>query len=87
MAFATLYAPQRVNYKPESPDGVSKMTDPKQVLVESLKKLADKKQQRLMSQSPAAVMGAVTNPKDIVSGMKPGVLGNIDIAANRIGGR
>lgn len=83
----SLYAPQRVNYKPTAPESVSKMVDPRQVLIESLKKLADKKQQRLMDQSPAAVMGAMTNPKDIVSGMSPGVLGNIDIAANRIGGR
>ena len=84
---ATIYAAQRVNTRPQSPDGVSKMTDPKKVLIESLKKLADKSQQKIMEQNPAAVMGAMTNPPDVSKGMKGGVLGNIDIAAGRMMGR
>lgn len=84
---ATIYAPQRVNTRPTAPDGVSKMVDPKKILIESLKKLVDKNQQRIMDQSPAAVMGAMTNPPDVVKGMKGGLLGNVDIAANRMMGR
>ena len=42
---STMYAPQRVNYKPTAPP-VDKLTDPKQVLLASLKKLMDKKQQK-----------------------------------------
>lgn len=84
---ATIYAPQRVNTKPKSPDDFSKMTDPKKILIESLKKLMDKNQQSIVDQSPAAVMGAMTNPPDVSKGMKGGILGNIDIAANRMVGR
>ena len=87
MAVSTLYAPQRVNYQPTAPDSVSTMTDPKKILVDALKKLMDKNQQKIMSNDPAAVMGAVTNPADVSKGMKGGVLGGIEVRARMMGGR
>ena len=83
---SSLYAPQRVNYKPTAPDGVSKMVDPKKVLVDALRKLMEKNQQKIMSQDPAAVMGAVTNPSDVAKGMKGGVLGGLEVKARMMGG-
>ena len=83
---STMYAPQRVNYKPTAPP-VDKLTDPKQVLLESLKKLMDKKQRGIMSQDPAAIMGSVTNPKDVASGMKGNLLGGVEARAKMMGGR
>ena len=83
---ASLYAPQRVNFKPTQPASVSKMIDPKKILIESLKKLMEKNQQRLMSQDPAAVMGAVTNPSDVSKGMRGNVLGGVEVRARMMGG-
>jgi len=84
---ASLYAPQRVNYKPTAPTATTQMTDPKKVLVDALKKLMDKNQQKIMSNDPAAVMGAVTNPSDVSKGMKGGVLGGIEVRARMMGGQ
>jgi hypothetical protein len=39
-----------------------------------------------MNESPASVMGALTNPKDVGSGMKGSVLGGVDIRARMMGG-
>lgn len=84
---STLYAPQRVNYKPTAPAGLPSAIDPKKVLIDSLKKLMDKNQQKIMSQNPAAVMGAVTNPSDVASGMKGNILGGVETRAKMMGGR
>ena len=73
MAMSTLYAPQRVNYKPTMPAS-NPNTDPRKILLETLKKKSDKKTMGILDQSPAAVMGAVTNPADVGSGMKAGPL-------------
>lgn len=83
---STLYAPQRVNYKPTAPAGNAE-TDPRKILLDSLKKLGDKKTQGIMNQSPAAVMGAVTNPSDVASGMKGNILGGIETRARMMGGK
>lgn len=82
----TMYAPQRVGYKPPDPRG-SNASDPRKVLLDALKKLNEKSTQKLLDQSPAAVMGAVTNPIDVAPGMKAGVLGNIGVRANMMGGQ
>ncbi|CAB4187649.1 hypothetical protein UFOVP1158_39 [uncultured Caudovirales phage] len=84
---STLYAPQRVNYKPTAPAGLPASIDPRKVLLESLKKLMDKKQQGIMNQNPSAVMGAITNPKDVASGMKGNILGGVETRAKMMGGR
>ena len=84
---STLYAPQRVNYKPTAPAGLPANIDPRQVLLDSLKKLMTKSQQKIDSQNPAAVMGAITNPKDVASGMKGNILGGIETRAKMMGGR
>ena len=84
---STLYSPQRVNYKPTAPAGLPASIDPRKVLLESLKKLGDKKTTGIMNQSPAAVMGAITNPKDVASGMKGNVLGGVEARAKMMGGR
>ena len=84
---STLYAPQRVNYKPTAPAGFPSSIDPRKVLLESLKKLMTKSQQKIDSQDPAAVMGAVTNPKDVASGMKGNILGGVEARAKMMGGR
>ena len=76
-----------MNYKPTAPAGVDAMQDPKKVLLESLKKLMEKNQQAIMSQNPAAVMGAVTNPSDVAKGMKGNLLGGVEIRAKMMGGR
>lgn len=47
----------------------------------------DKKQQGIMSQDPAAIMGSVTNPKDVASGMKGNLLGGVETRAKMMGGR
>lgn len=69
MATSTLYAPQRVNYKPTMP-AMNAAVDPRRALLDALKKMADKNTIGILDQSPAAVMGAVTNPSDVGSGMK-----------------
>jgi hypothetical protein len=83
---STLYSAQRVNFKPSAPQN-SAMTDPKKVLIESLKKRGEKSTQKIMDQSPAAVMGAITNPKDVASGMKGNLLGGVETRARMMGGR
>ncbi len=83
---STLYAPQRVNYKPTMPAGLPASIDPRKVLLESLKKLGDKKTTGIMNESPASVMGALTNPKDVGSGMKGSVLGGLEARARMMGG-
>ena len=83
---STLYAPQRVNYKPTAPNA-NPETDPRKILLNSLKKLGDKKTQGIMDQSPAAVMGAVTNPSDVASGMKGNILGGVETRARMMGGK
>ncbi len=83
---STLYAPQRVNYKPTAPNANAEI-DPRKILLNSLKKLGDKKTQGIMDQSPAAVMGAVTNPSDVASGMKGNILGGVETRARMMGGR
>ena len=60
--------------------------DPRRVLLESLKKLGDKKTRGILNQSPDAVMGAVTNPKDVASGMKGNLLGGVETRAKMMGG-
>ena len=47
----------------------------------------DKRQQGIMNQSPAAIMGSVTNPKDVASGMKGNLLGGVEVRAKMMGGR
>lgn len=84
---STMYAPQRVNFKPPAPQGAGDLTDPKKVLLDALKKLMEKSQQKIMNQGPAAVMGAVTNPSDVAKGMKGGVLGGIEVRAKMMGGQ
>ena len=84
---STLYAPQRVNYKPTAPAGLPSNVDPRTVLVDSLKKLMEKNQQKFMSQNPAAVMGAVTNPSDVASGMKGNILGGVETKAKMMGSK
>jgi hypothetical protein len=79
-----MYAPQRVNTKPTMPPGMN--MDPRKMLLEALKKLTDPSTQRLVDQSPAAVMGAVTNPGDIAPGIKAGVLGNLGVRAQMMSG-
>jgi hypothetical protein len=83
---STLYAPQRVNYKPTAP-ATNPETDPRKILLDSLKKLGDKKTRGIMDQSPAAVMGAVTNPSDVASGMKGNILGGVETRAKMMGGK
>lgn len=61
-------------------------TDPRKILIDSLKKLGDKKTQKIMDQSPAAVMGAVTNPQDVAKGMKGNILGGVETRARMMGG-
>ena len=39
-----------------------------------------------MNQSPAAVMGALTNPSDVGSGMKGNILGGVESRAKMMGG-
>ncbi len=85
MGLSTIYAPQRVNYKPTLPEG-QQIADPRAILLKALKKLRDKSTAQIMDQSPAAVMGALTNPPDVGSGMKAGVLGNITERARLLTG-
>lgn len=84
MATSTMYSPQRVNYKPTLPEN-QQIADPRAVLLKSLKKLVPKNQLSTDS-SPAAVMGALTNPKDVGSGMKASVLGNLEQRAKLMTG-
>lgn len=81
---ATIYAPQRVGFKPPAPRNQS--ADPRKILLDSLKKLGDKKTMKILDQSPAAVMGAVTNPGDVAPGMPGAVVGNVDRRAQMMGG-
>lgn len=69
------------------PAGLPASIDPRKVLLESLKKLMDKKQQGIMNQDPAAVMGAITNPGDVGSGMKGNILGGVETRARMMGGQ
>lgn len=85
MAQSTIYTPQRIGYKPAAPRN-SLIADPKVQLLEALKSLVDKNTQKIMNQSPASVMGALSNPKDVAPGMKGGVLGNIDRRARMMTG-
>lgn len=82
---STLYTQQRVNFKPTAPS-MNASIDPRRVLLESLKKLGDKKTRGILNQSPDAVMGAVTNPKDVASGMKGNLLGGVETRAKMMGG-
>lgn len=82
---STLYVPQRVGFKPPAPRNAN-AADPRKVLLEALKKLGDKETTRILDQSPAAVMGAVTNPGDVAPGMKAGMIGALDARARAIGG-
>jgi hypothetical protein len=68
------------------PAGLPASIDPRKVLLESLKKLGDKKTTGIMNESPASVMGALTNPKDVGSGMKGSVLGGLEARARMMGG-
>jgi len=85
MATSTIYAPQRINYKPTLPEG-QQIADPRAIMLKALKKLQDKGTAKILDQSPAAVMGALTNPPDVGSGMKGSVLGNITERARLLGG-
>ena len=82
---STLYTQKRVNFKPTAPS-MNASIDPRRFLLESLKKLGDKKTRGILNQSPDAVMGAVTNPKDVASGMKGNLLGGVETRARMMGG-
>jgi hypothetical protein len=81
----TMYAPQRVNTKPALPRGMGE-ADPKKQLIEALKTLSGKQNKRLLNQSPAAVMGAMTNPPDISPGVGGLTMGDVGLRARMIGG-
>lgn len=85
MATSTLYAPQRINYRPTAPAS-NPATDPRKILLDTLKKMSDKKTMGLLDQSPAAVMGAVTNPADAGSGMKQSPLMGFSQRVKAMGG-
>lgn len=81
----TLYAPQRINTKPALPRGMGE-ADPRKALLEALKKLSGEKNKRLLNQSPAAVMGALTNPPDISPGVGGMAIGDVGRRADTMGG-
>ena len=81
----TMYAPQRVNTKPALPRGMGE-ADPKKQLIEALKTLSGKQNKRLLNQSPAAVMGAMTNPPDISPGVGGLTIGDVGLRARMMGG-
>lgn len=82
---STIYAPQRVGFKPAAPRD-SQIADPRVMLMEALKKLVDKNTQRIMNQSPASVMGALSNPGDVAPGMQSPMMGNIEQRARMMTG-
>jgi len=81
----TMYAPQRINTKPALPRGMGE-ADPRKNLLEALKKLSGKKNERILNQSPAAVMGALTNPPDISPGVGGLAVGDVGRRAQMMGG-
>jgi hypothetical protein len=81
----TMYAPQRINTKPALPRGMGD-ADPKKQLIEALKMLSGKQNRRLLNQSPAAVMGAMTNPPDISPGVGGLTMGDVGLRARMMGG-
>ena len=81
----TMYSPQRVNTKPALPRGMGE-ADPKKQLIEALKTLSGKQNKRLLNQSPAAVMGAMTNPPDISPGVGGLTMGDVWLRARMMGG-
>lgn len=85
MAMSTMYAPQRVGYKPAAPYGMAAKT-PREMLLEQLKALGDKRTQAILDQSPAAVMGALTNPPDVAPGMRQLGIGDVGRRAALMGG-
>lgn len=86
MAFrSTMYAPQRVGFKPAAPRG-SAIADPRVMLLEALKGLVDKNTQRIMNQSPASVMGALSNPGDVAPGMQSSMMNDIERRARMMTG-
>jgi hypothetical protein len=80
-----MYTPQRINTKPALPRGMGE-ADPKKQLIEALKTLSGKQNKRLLNQSPAAVMGAMTNPPDISPGVGGLTMGDVGLRARMMGG-
>lgn len=80
-----MYTPQRINTKPALPRGMGE-ADPRKNLLEALKKLSGKKNERILNQSPAAVMGALTNPPDISPGVGGLTVGDVGRRAQMMGG-
>ena len=72
----TMYTPQRINTKPALPRGMGE-ADPRKNLLEALKKLSGKTNERILNQSPAAVMGALTNPQDVAPGVRSLGIGDV----------
>ena len=81
----TMYTPQRINTKPALPRGMGE-ADPKKQLIEALKTLSGKTNKRILNQSPAAVMGAMTNPPDISPGVGGLTVGDVGMRARMMGG-
>ncbi len=81
----TMYTPQRINTRPALPRGMGD-ADPKKQLIEALKTLSGKQNKRLLNQSPAAVMGALTNPPDISPGVGGLTVGDVGMRARMMGG-
>jgi len=82
---STIYAPQRVGFRPPSPRGLQ-IADPRVMLMEALKGLVDKNTQSIMNQSPASVMGALSNPGDVAPGMQSPLMGSIERRARMMTG-
>ena len=85
MAQSTIYAPQRVGFRPAAPRN-SGIADPRVMLLQALKNLVDKDTQRIMNQSPASVMGALSNPKDVAPGIRSTGVGDIERRARMMTG-
>jgi hypothetical protein len=81
----TMYAPQRINTKPALPRGMGE-ADPKKQLIEALKMLSGKQNKAIINQSPAAVMGAMTNPPDVSPGVGGLAVGDVARRARMMGG-
>lgn len=81
----TMYAPQRINTKPALPRGMGE-ADPRKNLLEALKKLSGKQNEQILNQSPAAVMGALTNPPDVSPGVRGLGIGDVGRRAELMGG-
>jgi hypothetical protein len=81
----TMYAPQRINTKPALPRGMGE-ADPKKQLIEALKMLSGKQNRAIINQSPAAVMGAMTNPPDVSPGVGGLAVGDVARRARMMGG-